>query len=119
MNPARLRSAAHRIDFLLLKILGQGISVERLLHDRLYARDVLLVCEALKDPELAELLRLFRSPSPDRPAVTQPPPGRAPRAFQWSADTSGFGVSQPDALEAAPRSPRNGWLTATRRWLHL
>ena len=40
--------------------MGQGIDPARMLAEPLYARDVLLVCEALPGTELAELAPKFR-----------------------------------------------------------
>ena len=55
-TPSRLEIAA-RIHHLLLRDLGQGIDIDQMLRLERYARDVLLVCDAYKGEELAELAR--------------------------------------------------------------
>jgi hypothetical protein len=96
---------AKRIHQMLLREIDHAIEVERLLADPRYARDVLLVCEAVPGGELAPLAALFREAS--RPAPGQAgAPGHAPQANEWGRDTSGFGVTQ------APPVPTR---TGTRR----
>jgi hypothetical protein len=51
---------AQRISLLLHQELGQGIDIKRMVTSELYARDVLLVCDALRGSDLAELSRLYR-----------------------------------------------------------
>ncbi len=88
---------AQRIHQLLLREIDHAIEVERLLADPRYARDVLLVCEAVPGGELVPLAALFREAS--RPTAGQPDePGHAPQPNDWSRDTSGFGVSQPPPM---------------------
>ena len=53
-SPSPLQIAT-KIHFFLLRELGQGIDVERMLTHRRYERDVLLVCEACKGTDLALL----------------------------------------------------------------
>jgi len=133
--PSRLQIAT-RIHQLLLRELGQGVAVEMLLTRERYARDVLLVCDALRGSELAQLADDFRrltaqqrqaaapraaprSPPSSLPAaLAQRPPGHVLQPTDWSADTSGFSVSQLPARQAAAPAPdlperRAGWL---RRW---
>jgi len=116
---------AQRIHKLLLREIDHAIEVERLLVDPRYARDVLLVCEAVPGGELVPLAGLFRDAS--RPVAGQPDlPGHAPQPNDWGRDTSGFGVTQPPpmagggnrrASDSAPTplapSPPPGWLP---RW---
>ncbi|MCW5635822.1 MAG: hypothetical protein KIT17_20970 [Rubrivivax sp.] len=71
MNVHRCQRIAERIGSLLEPTLGMGVDAQRMLADRLYRRDVLLVCDAHRGTELAELARWFRrsaaeAPSPDR-----------------------------------------------------
>lgn len=61
MNTRRCLKIADRIDALLEGELGQGIDFERMLRDPLYARDVLLVCDAFPGHELATLAGEFRA----------------------------------------------------------
>ena len=60
MNTRRCLKIAGRINALLVREMGQGIDPARMLAEPLYARDVLLVCEALPGSELAELAPRFR-----------------------------------------------------------
>lgn len=107
MNPDPRADLAQRIHLLLRRELGQGIDPRRLLTETLYARDVLLVCDALPGPGLAALAQQFRQGTPDDGTISD-----------WSADSSGFGSSvnagPPAALAHAPRH----WLSPGR-WLGL
>ena len=72
---------AHRIHLGLMRELGQGIDIEQMLSSALYARDVLLVCQAYPTSELPWLGEQFRQASddpsvharcrPDRPGARQ------------------------------------------------
>ena len=60
---------ATRIHYALLREVGQGIDVGRLLKHPLYARDVLLVCDACTGHDLRRLATAFRGASmPDAAA---------------------------------------------------
>ena len=60
MNKRLCLKIARRVDTLLIEQLGEGVQAQRMLDDPLYARDVLLVCEAMSDPELPKLARMFQ-----------------------------------------------------------
>jgi hypothetical protein len=105
MLTTRLQLAS-RIQLLLFRELGEKIVIDRLLTNDLYARDVLLACEALRSDELVQLAQHFRKAS-ERGG------GRTPQDFDWADDTSGFGVDAP------PRARRRGWFATARRWLGL
>ena len=97
---------AQRIHQLLLRDIDHTIEVDRLLSDARYARDVLLVCEAVPGGELVPLAALFREASRP-PAGRHPAPGgHAPQNNDWGRDTSGFGITQPPPLPAAGGSRR-------------
>jgi hypothetical protein len=91
---------ATRIHYALLREIGQGIDVGRLLKHPLYARDVLLVCDACTGHDLRRLATAFRGASM---------PGA--NAGGGAGDSSGFGTSQawssslaslpPDSVPAA------------------
>jgi len=51
---------ATRIHYALKRELGCGIDIGRLLKQPLYARDVLLVCDASEDNDLRRLAAAFR-----------------------------------------------------------
>lgn len=71
MNARRCLRIARHIDKLLKRELGSPVDPERMVADRLYARDVLLVCDAMRDTDLAALAQRFRRAAladPDRPA---------------------------------------------------
>jgi hypothetical protein len=101
LNARRCLKIADRMDGLLQAELGLGIDLQRLVGDALYARDVLLVCDAFHGQELAELARQFRR------ALDEPPPqeGTAPAAAAgWGARSSGFMSSLRDAFRPSQPS---------------
>ncbi|HET7524453.1 MAG TPA: hypothetical protein VFK10_00790 [Burkholderiaceae bacterium] len=73
---------ATRIHYALLREIGFGIDVGRLLKHPLYARDVLLICDACEGHDLRRLAIAFRAAS-----VLDPATGGA-------SNPSGFGASQ-------------------------
>jgi hypothetical protein len=91
---------AARIDLGLRRHLGEGVDPQRTVDDPLYARDVLLVCDAMTDTDLPALAREFRAAAaaPERVARVGRDPG-PPQ--EWSADTSGFGLTTPPAAPGA------------------
>lgn len=56
---------ATRIHYALLRELGFGVDLGRLLKQPLYARDVLLVCDACAGNDLPRLARAFRGATHD------------------------------------------------------
>jgi hypothetical protein len=52
---------ASRIDLQLRRHLGQAVDTYRAVHDARYAKDMLLVCEAMEDTELPQLALQFRA----------------------------------------------------------
>jgi hypothetical protein len=105
------------IDRQLRHHLGEGVDAHRTLHDARYARDVLLVCDAMKDTDLPTLARQFRAAGEHMAAEQQrrlAPGHHAGPAQPWAEDTSGFGVSRPP--ESAPTPARKPWYLPTR-WL--
>ncbi len=111
--PARF-PIAESISRRLERDLGEGVDARRMLNDPLYARDVLLVCEAEPGSELAQLARRFRSAPAFRmrdPAPTGP--GGAP--------STGFGPSRPgvpsDLSDLAAGAPRRRPWYSPARWL--
>jgi len=81
---------ATRIHYALLREIGLGIDVGRLLKHALYARDVLLVCDACEGHDLRRLAIAFRAAS-------------VPDAV-GAGESSGFGASQagPSSLASLP-----------------
>jgi len=77
MDTTRCQDLADRLHSLLLQQLGMGLDARRMLEEPLYARDVLLVCAAHPDTELARLAQEFRAAAaaPVR-AATQTPADR-------------------------------------------
>jgi hypothetical protein len=119
MDPRRCLKIADRIDLLLQDELGLGIDLQRMLTEPLYRRDVLLVCDAHRGHELADLARQYRAAEAEArsaapvgagveaevaPAAT----GDEHAASSWSHFGSGFVSSLFDALRpshpAAPMS---------------
>jgi len=106
---------AQRIDLKLRHLLGEGVDSQRTISDERYARDVLLVCEAMKDTDLPVLARQFRTAGEHMAAERRA--GREPGPSQdWAVDTSGFGVSQPPAV-VVPQTPRGSTFGPVSRFL--
>jgi hypothetical protein len=111
-NPVQLRIAA-RIHFLLKRDLGEGINVSAMLNDANEAREVLFVCQASGNRELVSLGRQFvqagklvhAERSADGAARAD-----APQDAAWSRNSSGFGITPPQAPE------ERSWRSATQ-WL--
>ena len=101
---------------LLRRELGQGIDEARLLAEPLYARDVLLVCDALPGPGLALLASQFRQAeafgTPDRSAGSSES-WQPSAADSGGPDSTGSRHSLPTVARPAQR--RN-WLSPVR-WL--
>jgi hypothetical protein len=116
---------AQRLHQVLLREIDHAIEVERLLTDAHYARDVLLVCDALAGSEAPPLARQFRALPPPAADLAGGPgaPGHAQQSTDWSRDTSGFGITQPPPMEAAAGArpgagePPDGQPERRRNWL--
>jgi hypothetical protein len=105
---------ANRIDLGLRRQLGEGVDARRTLTDARYARDVLLVCEALKGTDLPVLARQFRAAG-QHIAVERSTGGHQPGPAQdWAVDTSGFGVA--DVPAEKPKEAKPSWFSPGR-WL--
>jgi hypothetical protein len=115
MNLQRCLLVARRINTLLIAELGIGIDVQRMAAETLYARDVLLVCDAHPGTELATLAQDYRLAQVE--ALDQPV-----RASLFGRLSSGFGASEPaptatiDPYAVPVRPLRPGWLSPAR-WL--
>ena len=106
---------ANRIHLALMRELGQGIDIKQMLRSALYARDVLLVCQAYPGSELQRLGTEFRLAGIDAE------PDASPRTSDWRRDSSGFGTSRPAASGSASDfdafiDAAHGARQATRRW---
>lgn len=112
---------AQRIDLKLRHQLGEGVDVQRTLSDERYARDVLLVCDAMAGTDLPLMARQFRTAG-EHMANERLVGRHAGPSQDWAMDTSGFGASQPPALATPPAARSNrtfgpaSWLTPSR-WL--
>ena len=100
----RLRIAT-RIHFALLRHLGEGVDVAKMLKHEDQAREVLWVCAASGDEELVALGQQYQR------AVTleeesRSAAGHAQQETPWAHDTSGFGISQPPELTDVVAVPR-------------
>ncbi len=96
-SPSPLQIAT-KIHFYLMRELGQGIDVEKMLKQPRYARDVLLVCDACSGTELAQLAVQYRSARDLYKRLEQQralQPGHASQPTDWAKNTTGFGVSRP------------------------
>jgi hypothetical protein len=99
---------ATRIHYALMRELGHGVDVGHLLKHPLYARDVLLVCDACSGNDLPRLAVAFRGMT--AAAGTQPSVFDASGFGVSAFGSSGFGVSQ-FTTSAAPSS----WSTPAQR----
>jgi hypothetical protein len=134
MNARRCLKIAARIGTLLEQEIGLGVDAQRMLTERLYMRDVLLVCDAHKSgpgTELAELATWFRRSAAELPADGAPP---SDFGLDSGFGTSGFGSSsiydsQRDHIGELPTpamllrhqleqqratARRGGWMSALR-----
>jgi hypothetical protein len=101
MNTRQCLKIAIRINKLLLVELGHGIDPARTVAEPRYARDVLLVCEALRDGELPRLARRFRqAASEEAPAVAAVPQRSGFRASRFLGSL--FGGLQAEDSRPAP-----------------
>ena len=107
--PARY-AIAESIGRLLERDLGEGVDARRMLNDPLYARDVLLVCEAERGSELHALARQFRK----APAFRMRDP--TPTAPGAGAGASRARVPSDLASLAAGEARRRPWYSPAR-WL--
>lgn len=116
MNARRCLKIALRIDALIARELGRGVDAERMLSDALYARDVLLVCDSMRDTELAIQSARFRDAMEAEPHPDDAPrPARASGFSPSNFLSSLFGGNS--ALEAAgdvPPPARRGWFGRSR-----
>lgn len=108
MNTRRCMKIAGRINALLVREMGQGIDPARMLAEPLYARDVLLVCEALPGTELAELVPKFRqalqAADADHEARAGQPSGFSPSRFLNSL--FGHSTGSPSHTLDTPETPQ-------------
>ena len=113
MDPRTL--IASRIDLHLRRHLDQGVDVQRALSDVRYAREMLWVCDAMVGTRLPLMARQFRQAGELVARESQLSGRDAGPAQDWSANTSGFGVSRPPLL-AAPQQPglKKPWFSPSR-----
>ena len=117
MDTRRCYRIADRLHAGLQRTLGQGIDRQRMVTQPLYARDVLLVCEAMRGSDLAQMAAQFRiavaAPESARKAAGAPSPARDAAGFSPSRFLNSlFGpVSDLDGGPADPAAPpkRSGW----------
>lgn len=120
MNTRRCMKIAGRINALLVREMGQGIDPARMLAEPLYARDVLLVCEALPGTELAELAPRFRQAQQaveaDQEARDSQPSGFSPSRFLNSL--FGNSTGSPSHTLDTPETPNDQGRAAkpSRSW---
>jgi hypothetical protein len=107
---------AQHIDRQLRDCLGQGVDAHRALSDSRYARDMLLVCDAMTGTELPQLARQFRVAGKRIAREARRPGHDAGPPQGWAANTSGFGVTQPPAkADKRQRNDKKPWF-APSRW---
>jgi hypothetical protein len=107
---------AHRIDVQLRQHLGQGVDTCRALSDKRYARDMLLVCDAMTGTDLPLLARQFRVAG-ERMAQEARRPGHDAGPPQgWAANTSGFGMARPPSLAGERKRDNTKSSFSPSRW---
>lgn len=115
MDMPHRQQLATRIHLGLMRELGQGIDIRQMLHSAVYARDVLLVCQAYPGTELALLGDQFRRATAEmnaqRPAQT-PRTARHRSGFESSEPPTLSTTSFDDFIDSLPpvRSPARRWL---------
>ena len=87
-----------RIDLLLVRELGQGLDRQRMLREPLYARDVLLVCDAMLLTDAPFLAMHFRR------CVAGPDEVEQAAARRAAAKRRGFGAGIGAGLRSGLRS---------------
>jgi hypothetical protein len=112
MHTRHCLKLAARIDALLVQELGQGIDCGRMVVDPLYARDVLLVCDAHREGDLPMLAHRYRYSAAAPEATAAEERGRS--GFSVSGFLSSMFGPQ-STLDSLPpmEDPRP---TAPRRW---
>ena len=116
MNSRRCLKIAEHMNARLLTEIGQGIVAPRMLAEPLYARDVLLVCDALRGSDLANLAQLYRAAEKAEPADEDARPSSGFGAFLSSI----FGPTStsPGVLDAVPPPPKGrnrSWFERQRK----
>jgi hypothetical protein len=101
MNTRHCLKIAERMDALLLPELGQGVDSLRMVAEPLYARDVLLVCDAMPGTELAQLARQYRVAATE-PAQVEATPSRAAPGGPVTRPAAGQGRDGRGAARASP-----------------
>ena len=130
MNKRLSLKIARRMNTLLTQALGEGVDAPRMLADRLYARDVLLVCDAMEDPELRKLARMFRQAQLEMEDAGKQVLLREPLSISSMLNSIFGALSEPAPL-APPASPQaaeastpapdaaTGSPSGLRRWFGL
>jgi hypothetical protein len=130
MNTRRCLQIADAMHELLLRELSEGVDGPRMIAEPLYARDVLLVCDAMAGTEAATLAQQYRVAANERDATAaRPSPtpdadvaGSRPRfgPTTMSDDDSFFGPlrsGSPSSLDPpAATGPARDSPAPARRW---
>jgi hypothetical protein len=113
-SPFTRLQLATRIHLALLRLVGEGVDLTRMLRERTYAHEVLGVCRSLDDRDLLALADRFdeitAAESAQRHMQVAAREARAalallprrtadvPQEMPWSRHTSGFGLTQALAM---------------------
>ena len=106
------------MDALLRLELGQGIDAQRMLTEVLYARDVLLVCDAHADNDLQALAQHFRAAVADTSEDGGQPTTQSGLASEFKSsrpDSAPGPLTAPSAQGAQAAQPGR-WFSPSR-WL--
>ena len=121
MNSSHCRVLAARIHALLESALGAGVESERLVRDERYARDVLLVCDAMAGTEGPDLAREYRLATEAAPPAEPPQqPARMPLRVASLLNAVFGPLDEPASLPpTGPRPAVGGDPAPRRRWFGL
>lgn len=107
MHTRHCLKIADRIHHLLVREIGQGLERQRMVREPRYARDVLLVCDALRHTDAPYLARHFRraAASPDEAelAAVRKASGFSASRFLNSLFGPAAGLSAPPPRHRAAR----------------
>ncbi len=115
MDTRRCYRIADRLNAGLKHTLGVGIDRDRMVKQPLYARDVLLVCEAMRGSELAHMAGQFRvalaaaEPVPEAVSTARAGIGFSPSRFFNSLFGPVSDLDRAQADDPPPAKP-GGWL---------
>ncbi len=89
MHTRHCLKIADRIHTLLVREIGQGLDRQRMVQEPLYARDVLLVCDALPQTDAPFLAQHFRRSAACPEEASAQKESKTPRALRFLSSIFG------------------------------